>query len=722
MAPHSPGIEWLDRWSAHAAVDPDERQLAGVLSGVLYLTGAVTVLAVLGLPGITRAHWEVVVGIALAAGAWGLVCTRAISWRGAPPWVIHVSNACGLAVVAATVAATGGAGSPAWVYLFFIVVFAASFYPASVVAVYIAGAALFDSLPLLYDPGATDGAFPAQLLIAIASFAVLGGAIVAGKRLLLALRRRAEGLATEHAALRRVATAVAAGRDPDAVYSLVAEEIARLLGADSAGILRFESGEHAVVIGSWSAGGRGPYRSGDTVDAPPGSSLERVLRTGEPVRTDRVVAPVRVNERIWGVLAVADPAPDELPLDAARRLAAFGDLLSMAITNTEARQRLAARASTDPLTGLANHRAFHDRLATEVKRALRHGRPLAVAILDVDHFKQVNDALGHDAGDRVLVRLAGLLAEMVRAEDTLARIGGDEFAWLLPEADREQALAALDRARREVAAAHVGAVPLTISVGICDLASAPDPREMFQLADGALYWSKAHGRNVCWVYDPDVVRELSAQERAEHLQRSQALLGLRALARAIDAKDPTTQRHSLRVSELAARLARVRGWPAERARLLAEAALVHDVGKIGVADALLLKSGRLSAEEYERIKAHADLSAQIVHDVLAPEQVEWIRCHHERPDGRGYPRGLQADGIPEGAALLAVADAWDVMTLSRPYSSPKSPAEALAECRELVGAQFTAEAVDALVRLYDDGKLSGRAINPERASAASSRR
>jgi diguanylate cyclase (GGDEF)-like protein len=719
MAPHPPGMEWLDRWSAHAAVDPDERQLAGRLSGVLYLTGAITVLAVLALPGVTRAHWQAVVGIALAAMVWGLVSVRAIPWRTAPPWVIHVSNACGLAVVAATVAATGGAGSPAWVYLFFIVVFAASFYPAPVVAAYIAGAALSHSLPLLYDHGAAQGAFPAQLLIAVASYAVLGGAIVAGKRLLLALRRRAERLAREQAALRRVATAVAAGRDPDAVYSLVAEEVARLLGADGAAVLRFESGDNAVVIGAWSQSGRGPYRRRSCVEVPPGSSLERVLRTGEPVRTDRVVAPVRVNGRVWGVLAVVDSAPDELPADAGRRLTAFGDLLSMAITNTEAHQRLAARASTDPLTGLANHRAFHERLGTEVKRALRHGRSLAVAIVDVDHFKQVNDALGHDAGDRVLVRLAGLLAGLVRAEDTLARIGGDEFAWLLPEANREQALAALDRARREVAAADLGDVALTVSVGLCDLESARDPREMFQLADGALYWSKAHGRNVCWVYDPDVVRELSAQERAEHLQRSQALLGLRALARAIDAKDPTTQRHSLRVSELAGRLARVRGWPAERARLLGEAALVHDVGKIGVADALLLKSGRLTSDEYERIKAHADLSAQIVHDVLAPEQVEWIRCHHERPDGRGYPRGLDAEEIPEGAALLAVADAWDVMTLSRPYSSPKPPADALAECRGLVGEQFTAQAVDALVRLYDAGEVSGR---PEAVSAASSPR
>jgi HD-GYP domain-containing protein (c-di-GMP phosphodiesterase class II) len=149
------------------------------------------------------------------------------------------------------------------------------------------------------------------------------------------------------------------------------------------------------------------------------------------------------------------------------------------------------------------------------------------------------------------------------------------------------------------------------------------------------------------------------------------------------------------VAALAARLAHARGWTADRVALLHEAALVHDVGKIGVPDAVLLKPGRLDAGEYEQVKQHAALSAQIVEAILTAEQVEWIRAHHERPDGRGYPGGLRE--IPEGAALLAAADCFDVMTVARPYSKAKSEAEALAECQAMVGAQFTAEAVEALV-------------------------
>src|SRR5437763_5297753 len=117
---------------------------------------------------------------------------------------------------------------------------------------------------------------------------------------------------------------------------------------------------------------------------------------------------------------------------------------------------------------------------------------------------------------------------------------------------------------------------ITLSAGICDTSVTDDPSELLHFADGALYWSKAHGRDQCWVYDPEVVAELSAQERAERLERSQALLGLRALARAIDAKDPATRQHSERVATLAAKLARTVGWPAERVMLLSEAALVHD--------------------------------------------------------------------------------------------------------------------------------------------------
>jgi diguanylate cyclase (GGDEF)-like protein/putative nucleotidyltransferase with HDIG domain len=655
-----------------------------------------------------------------------------INWQTVPGALIHISTAFGAGLIVTVIASTGGGASPGWIYLYFIVVLISWFFDGPLVLAYMTGCAITMLLPLLYDTHVTHGPFIGECVIGVPSFFVLSGVIVAGKGLLSQMRDRAERLAAEQGALRRVATAVADGDSPDEIYALVAEEAARLLDASASGILRFESEHRAIVIGSWSQLPNGRYWPGTPVEVRPGTDSDVARRTGQPVRIDQhppgspvdqlgyacsVVAPVSVGGSVWGILASTHVRPGGLRRDAEERLLAFGDLLAIAISNTEAQAALATRASTDPLTGLANHRSFHERLGAEVRRAVRYERPLSIAVIDVDHFKQVNDYGGHELGDEVLSEIAASLATMTRADDTLARIGGDEFAWLLPETDRAQAFAALERARRTIAGQPLASVPVTISVGICDTLTSQDPQQLYHLADGALYWGKVHGRNVCWIYDAEVVHELSAQERAEHLQRSQALLGLRALARAIDAKDPTTRRHSERVSDLAAKIALQLGWPAERVRLLSEAALVHDVGKIGVPDAVLLKDAPLDADEYEQIKQHAELGALIVEDVLLPEQVEWVRAHHERPDGLGYPGGLQAEQIPEGASLLAVADAWDVMTLSRPYSAPKSPEEAIAECKLHVRTQFSAEAVAALLWLHDAGELApgGQVAAGERA-------
>jgi HD-GYP domain-containing protein (c-di-GMP phosphodiesterase class II) len=138
---------------------------------------------------------------------------------------------------------------------------------------------------------------------------------------------------------------------------------------------------------------------------------------------------------------------------------------------------------------------------------------------------------------------------------------------------------------------------------------------------------------------------------------------------------------------------------------LHDAALVHDVGKIGVPDAVLSKPGRLDDAEYEIIKRHADLGARIVAGVLDPEQVRWIRGHHERHDGRGYPDGLAGDEISEGAWLMALADGWDAMTGARVYSAPMSYDAALEEVRRHDGAQFHPVAVAALERLAQCGTL-----------------
>ena len=179
-----------------------------------------------------------------------------------------------------------------------------------------------------------------------------------------------------------------------------------------------------------------------------------------------------------------------------------------------------------------------------------------------------------------------------------------------------------------------------MSIGVCDMEHASTRADLVRFADGALYWAKAHGRDAVWRYSPEVVEDLSLEQRADRLLRNKALAGIRALARAIDAKDHSTMLHSERVASLAGRLAEARGWAPDRVASLREAALIHDVGKIGVSPAVLGKSGALDAREYEEVKAHAALGAQIASEVLSEEQVTWLRGHHEHYDGSGYPDGL----------------------------------------------------------------------------------
>jgi putative nucleotidyltransferase with HDIG domain len=216
------------------------------------------------------------------------------------------------------------------------------------------------------------------------------------------------------------------------------------------------------------------------------------------------------------------------------------------------------------------------------------------------------------------------------------------------------------------------------------------------------------------------VRVLAGYARRRDLEREQGLAGLRALARAIDAKDPATREHSERVAALAGRLAAARGWTDDWVERLREAAMLHDVGKIGVPDAVLLKRGPLDPAETALMREHAALGARIVGDVLDEVQVRWIAAHHERPNGTGYPRGLTGPEIPDGAALLALADAWDSIVSDRVYSPRRAIDDAIAECRALAGEHFTDEAVEALETLYEHGDLAMAALRmhrptPERA-------
>jgi diguanylate cyclase (GGDEF)-like protein/PAS domain S-box-containing protein len=519
----------------------------------------------------------------------------------------------------------------------------------------------------------------------------------------------------EQEALTAVATLVASEAHPRAVFGAAAERVAGLLDADFGIVVRLEPGGTPQIVGGWAADHLPPPPLGVLLDRD--GPTATALRTGRTATLGRdaldpgvgtvaasrgLAEPIEINGKLWGAVSVGwetEPAPDP---NAADRLARFAHLVSLAVTGAEAREQLCTAAFTDHLTGLYNLRAFSDRLDEEVARSRRHGRPVSLAVFDLDHFKLVNDTLGHQMGDRVLAEFAGRLMTQRREGDVIARVGGEEFAWILPDTDGPGAQAAAERARRAIAdTPFPGVGRKTTSIGICTLRDAQDARELFRHADLALYWAKTNGRNATLLYSPETLALPTADDQAHMVEDAKTLAAIRALAAAVDAKDPSTQRHSERVADLASNLARVAGWDTGRIALLRDAALVHDVGKIGVPDQILLKPGKLSVAEYEQVKTHAALGVQMLADLLSPEQIDWIRHHHERFDGAGYPDRLAGTEIAEGARLLALADAWDAMTVARPYGTPRTAGEALAECRRGAGTHFCPDAVAALLRLQD---------------------
>jgi diguanylate cyclase (GGDEF)-like protein/putative nucleotidyltransferase with HDIG domain len=572
---------------------------------------------------------------------------------------------------------------------------------------------------------ALPGAVPAWPVVLAGVLALAGGAI-----LLADLRARPGSDASareqleQQSSLRRVATAVAAGAPPEGIFALVTSEAGRLLGADAAAVARFEvGGAHAMVLGTWAApGGAAQARIGRVHRLSRAEPLGALRLAGGPVITEAgaggeqevlglryrslLVAPVHTGAKVWGAVVAAASAPAAFGDLAAERVQEYADLIATAIANAEDRVLLQRQAGRDPLTDLLNRRAFSERLAEEVGRAQRHGRPLSVGVVDVDRFRELNDRVGAEAADAALVEVALRVRERVRDEDVVARLVADRLGVIFVESDPDEAQAAAERARASVATLPLRhGVVATVSIGLCDLEHAAMAEDLLRRASAAVERVKADGGDGVRRYAPPEALPAGARV-ADVLDRSHALLGLRALARAIDAKDPATREHSERVAALAARLAAVRGWPDEATARLREAALLHDVGKIGVPDEILLKRGALTSSERAVVEEHAALGAHIVAGVLEDDQAEWIGGHHERPDGRGYPERLRASDIPEGASLLALADAWDVMTGSSWYAPRRSVAEALDEVRGVTGAQFSPDAVAALDELNDRGELT----------------
>src|SRR5689334_23030366 len=350
-------------------------------------------------------------------------------------------------------------------------------------------------------------------------------------------------------------------------------------------------------------------------------------------------------------------------------------------------------ALTDPLTGLGNHRHFHERLERELRHAQEKRLPLSLCLVDVDDFKRINDRAGHPTGDRVLARLAARLRQTGEA----FRLGG-EFALLLPGYDESAALAAAASVVERVAALELEQIgSVTVSAGVATSpVHAADRDELISLADSALYWAKEYGKNRVRSYRPDVIELAELKRLASGPDRAARFRAAASLARAVDARDVYTGSHSQRVADLAARTARRLGLPDEEVELTRLAASLHDLGKLAIPEEILRKPGPLTEPERLVLERHPQIGFRMLESLGVDPVAEWVLHHHERWDGSGYPDGLPGDRIPLGARIIFVADAYDAMTSERVYRRRVLPEQAIAELRRCAGTQFDPEIVDAL--------------------------
>lgn len=350
-------------------------------------------------------------------------------------------------------------------------------------------------------------------------------------------------------------------------------------------------------------------------------------------------------------------------------------------------ERLRNVAFTDSLTGVHNHRAFHEHLETLIE-ASNPDRPISLLMLDLDGLKDVNDRYGHQAGDDRIKLLSSAAGSVVAEPDRLYRLGGDEFALILRNCAGAGALALakrIDEAFKQ--AAPNGEVSFSGGIAVCEDKVTKD--ELARRADLALLEAKRL-KQPALVYTPAF--EFAVLDEPPDLRHTQVLAN--ALALAVDTKDAYTHSHCETVAELCALMAVELGFDAEHVFKIRLAGLLHDVGKIGVPDAILQKPGRLTEAEFNVMKAHPTLGAHILAGAELHEEAAWVLAHHERPDGKGYPQGGTTARLE--ARIISVADAFEAIVSERPYREARPASEALEELARCSDTQFDRRCVRAL--------------------------
>ena len=400
------------------------------------------------------------------------------------------------------------------------------------------------------------------------------------------------------------------------------------------------------------------------------------------------------------------------------------------LTNALRYQQARLTSLRDALTGVGSRKLLEDTLETEYDRAKRYKRPFAVAIIDLDHFKIINDTLGHAAGDEAIKKMAQCMQAEKRSPDVLARYGGDEFVILMPETQAGDATILLERIRAKVQQIRLDQdIALTISCGIAE--SLPDrdksASEVMRRADLALYEAKNAGRNCVRLWNEGMARLLDTNDikidKIKRLQRRIIGLSEKAekmfmesiwgLVQALEAKDPYAKRHTEDVIHYTTEIARTMEIGPKHVDLIRRAAMIHDIGRIGIPDVILDKPDTLTAHERKIVEQHPVIAVRILEKMSFLErEIAIVRHHHEKWNGQGYPDGLAHNAIPLGARIIAVADTFDALTASRSYHNSRSVTEALTILKDSAGYELDPDVVEAMATWTEDlARRLGRTLD-----------
>ncbi|MEC9484447.1 MAG: HD domain-containing phosphohydrolase [Candidatus Izemoplasma sp.] len=423
-----------------------------------------------------------------------------------------------------------------------------------------------------------------------------------------------------------------------------------------------------------------------------------------------IIAPIRYQDELVGLVVIAERA-DENPysIEETNFLQTIINNAAAIIENAKTIEAIKKQSITDELTKFYNHRYFQDTVSKWVKE--EHYNTFALAIIDIDQFAIYNELYGHANGDRAIKRITSIINEVVPNEFMKVRFGGEEFVVVMVNLTKKQALNLSDKIRETIEEQFLLSSDirefLTVSVGL----SVYPPHgstlnELIANANQALRLAKKSGRNKVFVYqekDNDVVEESGVHEKIQDAFVS----SIYALAATIDAKDHYTYGHSKNVALMSQLLANKLDFSDSDVNKIYNAGLLHDIGKVGIPEKVLSKPDVLTDEEYEIMKGHVVQSINIIkHIPNLIDIVPIVISHHERYDGKGYPRGIKGNNIPELGRIITIADSFDAMTTNRPYREGLSLEQAIYELKRNAGTQFDPDYVKIFIDLVQSGELN----------------